>query len=62
MLVDALWGSCYDALPFILEWGMTYRIGAGLSAASLLTSCRCGTETGWAWNSSPPKNSNQEEA
>jgi hypothetical protein len=28
MLVDALWGSCYDALPFILEWGTTYGIGA----------------------------------
>jgi len=62
MLVDAPRGSCYDALPFILEWGMTYRIGAEQSAARQGVSSQSGTETGWVWNSSPPEDSNQEEA
>ena len=62
MLVDAPRGSCYDALPFILEWGMTYRIGSELSVLGPRASNQCGTERGWVWNSSPPENSNQEEA
>ena len=61
-LVDAPRGTCYDALPFILEWGTTYRIGAEFSAIWPCGPNQCGTEPGWVWNSSPPEDSNQEEA